>query len=82
MGGKAIMDHARELGINLRIVGDRIRYHPKAAATSGFVAGLRQHKNEILEILYTGDTWPPADATHLLARWEKLGRPEIPLSPA
>ena len=81
MGGQTIMNQARQLGINLRVVGDRIRYRPKSAATPSFVAGLRQHKNEILGILFTEDTWPPSDAVDLLARWEKLGRPEIPLSP-
>jgi hypothetical protein len=51
MGVKAILQQARDLGITLRLAGDRLQYAPKSLATEDFVEALRQHKAEVMACL-------------------------------
>jgi hypothetical protein len=51
MGVEAILQRARDLGITLRLAGDRIQYAPKSLATEDFVRALSQHKAEMLAYL-------------------------------
>ena len=46
-----ILAWAERLGIELSVVGDRIRYSPLEAATEEFVAALRTHKPAVLAVL-------------------------------
>ena len=39
---------------------------------------MAENKAEIITLL--APAWPPPDAEELIASWEDLGRPEIPLS--
>jgi hypothetical protein len=47
MGVEAVLQQARDLGITLRLAGDRIQYIPKSLATEHFVEALRKHKAEV-----------------------------------
>ena len=50
MSAEAVLCHARELGITLTLVGDKVRYSPRAVP-AGFVEELRQHKQRVIEYL-------------------------------
>jgi hypothetical protein len=41
----------RSRGVEFKVVGDRLRYHPRSSATTENVAALRAHKAEIVEAL-------------------------------
>jgi hypothetical protein len=46
-----LVEALRARGIQLRVVGDRLRYRPAAALTTDDLEALRQHKAEVLELL-------------------------------
>jgi len=48
MGVTQVLERARELGINLRVEGGRIKYAPKALAPEDFIESLREHKRELM----------------------------------
>ena len=47
----AIVQRAREQGIRLAVVGDRIRYFPKSGTPGEFVDLLRDNKAEVVAYL-------------------------------
>jgi hypothetical protein len=51
MNAEAIVQRARELGITLIVVGDRIRYTPKSITPDDLVEELREHKPEVMSYL-------------------------------
>lgn len=48
---QAVLDHAKLLGIVLRVEEGRIRYRPKSAAPVEFVDTLREHKPQVMALL-------------------------------
>jgi hypothetical protein len=51
MNAEVIVQRANELGINLTLHGDRIRYSPKSLTLDDFVETLREHKAEVMSYL-------------------------------
>jgi hypothetical protein len=85
VSGAELLEQARRLGARFS-VPQRGTLHVKASGPlpDELLAALRQYKGEILQLLTThseASSWPVPDAQELLARWEALGCPQIPLSP-
>ncbi len=54
---EAVLDRAEELGVNLSVEGDRLRYSPKSQTPAEFVDALRQNKFESYKLVSrTGKT--------------------------
>ena len=51
MSVESILRRADELGIALKVAGERIQYRPKSVAPPDFVEELRRHKPEVVEHL-------------------------------
>ena len=64
MTPEAILKRLDELGISARASGDKLRVEPGSRVPPELVREIRQHKQEILELL--GVSSPSADITHLL----------------
>ena len=58
--------------------GDKVLLQPGSKVPSELKDAVREHKPEIMELL--ARTWPPPDTEELLAAWEAIGSPEIPLT--
>ena len=55
MGGNmtpaTILRDLQALGITLRAQGDKLRFHPRDAMTPELLAGIRDHKQDLLRLL-------------------------------
>jgi len=70
-----LVESLRARGVQLRAVGDRIRYRPASALTTDDLEALRQQKAEVLPLLATAQPSPPAPTLTLdpIAVREVLG---------
>ena len=75
-----IVRRAEEQGIQLRVVGDRVRYGPKSTAPAELVEELRAHRAEVLEYLSARDSdMSPRDVGGLLNWASELSQRDLVL---
>src|SRR5262245_57728163 len=58
MTAALLVETLRSRGIQLRVVGDRLRYRPASALTTDDLEALRQHKAEVLVLLSASPLLP------------------------
>ena len=51
VNAQSLLTRAQKMGISLRIVGEQIRYRPRASTPPEFVEELKNHKAEVMELL-------------------------------
>lgn len=74
-----ILEQLQSCGVSVRLDRGDLVLRPGSKIPDGLLEEVRQYKPDLVELL--SSTWPPGDAEELIAAWDELGCPEIPLSP-
>jgi hypothetical protein len=74
-----LSDKLQSCGVSVRLDRGELVLRPGSKIPQGLLEEVRQHKPDLVSLL--SSTWPPTDAEELIAAWEEIGCPEIPLSP-
>lgn len=77
MGGEAIVERARLMGISLSAHGNKIRYSPKSRTPEDLVMELRENKEDVLT--YLREQSEPAILPNFLAWASRLAEDNIVL---
>ena len=75
MDAKAIVQEAQRRGIKLRVVGDKIRFAPKAQTPPEFVEQLRQYKAQVMALLRNRQTGEEFRCW-VLEEWRRVSIPD------
>ncbi len=67
----------RDRGGSIWVEDGQVEMEVPESFPNALIDTLKEHKPELMMLF----TWPPTDAADLVAQWEDVGCPPIPLSP-